>query len=356
MAINYNNNTEGRTYPKEELLCISYFDQIIGPSQFYCTEPLESEHPNLNKILEFNEKPGSFIFAFRKYQTVNHIFYVDSKFARGGQELLMISYLIRAAYFKNEIIDVFKYLESKKIILEQFAEDIKKLEDLPSILHNKNKNGLEGKLTELGSEEFKKKFLEMYENYLKMLSPRYEIEAPIQSNKKLKKIFIFGEKKSGKSTFLRNIEDIQFHNQINNDLPTRIYSLVIDNIEILTYDCIERNFECERCKNFGGCIKNAQAFILIFKPNDKNSIINAKDKFQKVLDACNDLENSKTPILIIENNFNNRQEFDSNYVYDFFNLEELKNCGMKIKYYSINVLKENKKIMKALHWLITHMI
>jgi len=41
---------------KGDILCISYFGQIIGPNQLYCNESLSNDgicHPNLNKILEF---------------------------------------------------------------------------------------------------------------------------------------------------------------------------------------------------------------------------------------------------------------------------------------------------------------
>ena len=94
----------------EQILCVSYFDQVIGPNLFYCSEEhLEGpEYPDLGRILEFNESEGSFIFAFRKYQTLNHIFFIDSNVARGRKEILMITYLIKSAYFKNEIADVFK--------------------------------------------------------------------------------------------------------------------------------------------------------------------------------------------------------------------------------------------------------
>lgn len=357
MSIKNNNNTEARSYPKEETLCISYFDQIIGPNQFYCQEPLSDiEHPNLNRILEFNDEPGSFIFAFRKYQTVNHLFNIPSEYARGGEELLMISYMIRAAYFRNEIVDVFKYLESKKPILESYAEELKKLKELPEILHAKNKSGLNGTILEIGSEKFKKEFLKLYEKYFKELSPKFEIESPLRKKKLTKKIFILGERYAGKTAFLKNVEDIQFHNQINNDLPTMIYEVVIDNLAILTYDCIERDFECDRCKNYGGCMKNAQAFILMLNATDKNSVAGTKEKFQKIVNKCKEIENQRVPILIIGNKFDDKEEFDSDYVYNAFNLKELQDCGMKIKYFPINVIKENNKIMQALRWLVRHMI
>jgi GTPase SAR1 family protein len=344
---------------KGEILCISYFDQILGPNQLFCNEALRSDGsglPNLNNILEFNDEPGSFIFAFRKYQTINFIFYIDSKFARGDAELLMITYMIRAAYFRNEIIDVFKFLDSKNSILEDYAEDLKNLEELPAILHDKNKSSLNGNIIELGSEGFKSKFLDLHKKYLKKLSPNFGIESPINIKQVTKKIFIFGERYVGKTTFLKNVELIQFHNQKNNDLPTRIYELVIDNIEIITYDCIDRNFECERCKNFGGCIKNAQCFILIINANDRKSLIKAKEKFQRIIDRYDEVENHKIPLLIIGNKFDNKEDFDSEFLNKTFNLKELKELGIKVKYSPINIMQEKKEIIGALRWLITNMI
>ena len=39
--------------------------------------------------------------------------------------------------FKDEIVDVFKYLDSKDPILEEFASEIKKLNEITSVLHLK---------------------------------------------------------------------------------------------------------------------------------------------------------------------------------------------------------------------------
>ena len=158
---------------KEEILCISYFDYLIGPSTFYCNESLEDnpDYPDLNKILDFNEEEGSFIFSYRKFQTINHLFFMQSDAARGGHELLMITYMIRAAYFKNEIIDVFKYLDSKIPILEEYASEIKEIEESigkPVIKTSRGGNERGGScLTETGEEilkifEDEKKSLDNY--------------------------------------------------------------------------------------------------------------------------------------------------------------------------------------------------
>ena len=103
-------------------------------------------------------------------------------------------------------------------------------------------------------------------------------------------------------------------------------------------------------------MKNAQAFILMLNATDKNSVAGTKEKFQKIVNKCEEIENERVPILIIGNKFDDKEEFDSDYVYNAFNLKELQDCGMKIKYFPINVIKENNKIMQALRWLVRHMI
>lgn len=343
----------------EQILCLSYFDQIIGPNLFYCSEEYDEEspdYPDLGRILEFNDEEGTFIFAFRKYQTVNHLFYIDSSYARGGKELLMISYLLRSSFFKNEITDVFKYLESKSIYLEQASKELSRLEELTDILHSRERSENKKGRFDLASKQFKSEFLKIFEKYQKKLSPISTAEVPGIQKPNKKKIFIFGARGTGKTTFLKSIEAIQFHNQTNNDLPTMIYEVVIDNIEIMSYDCVDQDFVCERCKNYGSCLKNSQGYIFLIDASKKSTLDNAKERYQRIVNSCSELENQTTPVLIIGNKFNGKEEISPDEIYHEFDLAEARNCGIRIQYYAINIAKENTKIMDALRWLIHQMI
>ena len=198
----------------EQILCVSFFDAILGPRVFYCSEEgIEEkkgkEFPDLGRILEFNEDEGSFIFAGRKYQTLNHIFYIHSPEARGGKDLLMITYMIKAAYFKNEITDVFKYLEQKKPVLQEMADDLADFDKLPLMLHQDGNGSSQESPIKLISQEMKEKFLGIFEEYFEKIFLKMGLGSG--EKPKNKKIFIFGPKDAGKSTFIRNIEAIQFH-------------------------------------------------------------------------------------------------------------------------------------------------
>ena len=343
---------------QNQILSITYFDQVIGPSTLYSSEPLSesTDVPDLNRILEFNDEEGTFIFAYRKFQTVNHIFYMDSKLARGGKELIMITYMIKTAIFKGEIVDVFRYLDSKAPVLEDFASEIKRLNEISTILHLK-KSALSGEyVLDLANEELKGSFLEIFNEYFKKLSPKYKLETPIRDKRLIKKIFIIGAPRVGKTTFLKNIELIQFLNVKRNDLPTRIYEVVIENMEILKYDKTLRVFECKEFENLENCINFSQGFILLFSLSDKNSVIQTKEVFTIVDNTRLEMETELAPILIIGNKFHDREEIDLEFIYETFEIEELRELGIKVEYFPINILKEDEKVMEALRWLIKNII
>ncbi|MFW9900567.1 MAG: ADP-ribosylation factor-like protein [Candidatus Thorarchaeota archaeon] len=343
---------------QNQILSVTYFDQIVGPTVLYSSESLSgsADTPDINRILEFNDEEGTFIFAYRKFQTVNHIFYMDSELARGGKELMMITYMIKTAIFKDEIVDVFKYLDSKTPVLEEFAAEIRKLDDIVEILHTK-KNSLNIEYTlDYANDELKTNFLNIFNKYFKKLAPKYRLETPIRDKRLIKKIFIIGAPKAGKTTLLKNLELIQFLNIKRNDLPSRIYEVVIENLEVLQYDDQMRDFECRDFENLENCVNFAQGFIIVFNLLDKNSIIQTKELFKIVDNTRLDINAELVPLLIIGNKFHGKMKLDLEYINEIFEINELKELGVKIKYIPIDILREDEKLMKAIRWLIRKIV
>lgn len=343
---------------QDQILCVSYFDQVIGPSKLYCSELLTDVvgAPDLDRILEFNDEEGTFIFAARKYQTVNHLFYIDSKIARGGKDLLMITYMIKTAIFKDEIVDVFKYLDSKTPILEDFAEDLKILEELTSLLHLKKSLASDENVLNFADEGLKASFLEIYTRYFQKLTPEYRLETPIKNKRRVKKIFIVGSPKTGKKTLLKNIELIQFLNIKNNDLPTRIYEVIIENLEILNFDPVKCDFGCKAFDSFEDCLRYIQGLVFIFKLSDENSILETKNLFQIIEDKFTELEKESVPILIIGNKFKHVDDDRKEFIHNTFEIEHLKAIGRRIKYFPIKILEDDLRVMKALRWMIKNIL
>lgn len=344
---------------QEEILCISYFDAIIGPNTFYCNENISDKRdfPNLQRIIEFNDEEGTFIFAHRKFQSIHKIFYVPNELARGGKDLVMISYMIRAAYFKKEISDVFMYLDSKTPFLEEFAKKISELEEFPVILHkNKNING-ENNLLYLGSELLRSEFLQIYRNTFNKISLRNGESSLKNIDDDIKKIFIYGSQNVGKTPFLRTAEIIQFYKQEKLDLSTKLLEVIIDNMEIVYEECLNKDFDCDQCGKNNRCIKKAQGFILIFNVSDKKSIIEAKKKFDIITNHYYNHEPvNSIPILIIGNKLKQEEYISQDEIYKSFIIEDIDNPLMNLKYFSVDLLGDDKKTGQALRWLVKNII
>jgi len=346
--------------PDESILCLSYFDTVLGPNTFYCNTPLvKNEHPDLGRILEFQEEEGTFIFAYRKYQTINHIFYIDSEIARGGKDLLMITYMIRAAYYRDEITDIYNYLLSKSSELQEFASELKSNKELTALLHSQEDVSIRKNPLKFASKSFRKHFLDVFDKYYMKITPKINIATPITGKGDLKKIYVFGPRNSGKTTLLKNLEVIQFLNykdsEAKRNLTNKVYDFIIDNIELLTYECIENDFEGTQKGLYDYCLDNSEAFILIFNASDRNSIKDTIDMFQLVLNRCLD-KGEYMPIMIIGNKFHDKEEVRPDFIYENFDIDELEECGMALKYFSINVLIEDEKLINALRWLIKQLV
>jgi len=264
--------------------------------------------------------------------------------------------MIKTAIFKDEIVDVFKYLDSKAPVLEDFASEIKRLNELKPFLHIKKSGLTSDYALELANEKLKQSFLDIFNKYFKKLAPKYRLETPIKDKRLIKKIFIIGGPRVGKTTFLKNVELIQFLNIKRNDLPSRIFEVVIENLEILKYDKNLREFECREFENLENCVNFSQGFILLFNVSDKNSALRTKEIFQIVDNTRLEMETELAPILIIGNKFYNKKELEPKFINETFEIEELRELGVKIKFVPINILREDEKVMEALRWLIKQII
>jgi len=267
---------------------------------------------------------------------------MDSKIARGGTELIMISCIIRVSYFKNELTDIFKYLDSKKVFLEKFVYELKELPNFNLVLHKYHKNP--------SIEQFKEycieahvDFFSIYDRYYDLIFPESEVKIITQDINLKKKILLIGPKGSGKDTFLRSIEVLQFHSQRNLDIPTRILSVIIDNIVIVnTSDFLEGKIGLE----------SAQAIIFMIKNTDEDTTKEVNLLIENFISSYSSQLFGNIPLIIINNVFKGKKPLRAKEIKQYFKLDIVKKKKNPFKYYSLNVIKEDKKIIEPLKWLI----
>ncbi|MFX1275489.1 MAG: hypothetical protein ACFFAT_10645 [Promethearchaeota archaeon] len=317
----------------------------MGPNILYSKSDISNiyQFPDLSRILDFSENDGTFLFSFRKFQTVNTIFNMESKIARGGKDLIMISCVIRASYFKNELTDIFQYLQSKTPILENFAKKLKELPNFNLILHKYKKNPNMEQLIKY-CEEDNVDFFSVYDYFFELIFPEAEVKIITQDINLKKKILLLGSKDSGKDTFLKTIETLQFYSQRNLDIPTRILGIIIDNI------IVPKPSELQKPKL--NLIK-AQAIIYIIRNINERTLNELDLLLEDYLTFYLNEEHDKIPFLIINNFFKGEKPLKLKEIKEkSFNFIKLKKEKIPVKYYSFNVFNENPRLLEPLKWLI----
>jgi hypothetical protein len=116
------------------MILLIYFDRVLGPRIFASDPPqlvkdMETTHLEQIKSLLDTNAEGFFAHNFSpEFKTANYIFTVESEFARGGSELLMLTIII------SEEEPDYNFYES---ILKKFTTKIKGIKDLFKIFYER---------------------------------------------------------------------------------------------------------------------------------------------------------------------------------------------------------------------------
>ena len=137
---------------------------------------------------------------------------------------------------------------------------------------------------------------------------------------------------------------LQFYNQGRLDIPTRILGIIIDNIILSnTYEFLNDKVELDI----------AQAVIFLIKNNDKDTFTEVNSLIEKFIASYSKNKFGKVPLLIINNVFEGKTPIREKEIRkNISNLKLLKKEKIPIKYYSLNVLNEDPKLLEPLKWLI----
>ncbi|MFW9771424.1 MAG: hypothetical protein ACFFEO_04560 [Candidatus Thorarchaeota archaeon] len=112
------------------LLALSYFDRKMGPCVFYSYPEYKLKEENASIIANLMDQiisEGFFTHSFNSFYTINYYFEIDSEWARGKKEFLMISIIFKQPVsIETEkalftlCIEFIEWLKAKKDIFSAF--------------------------------------------------------------------------------------------------------------------------------------------------------------------------------------------------------------------------------------------
>jgi len=200
-------------------LALTFFDMKNGP-QIIATipKPIEKDKEDLiEKLMDLSMHENAFFEHIYQEENffgcANTSFSVPSRIARGGQDLLMLSFI------SEEELDLSVF----KPVLQKYVKKIVKIKDIYKGLYK----GTDFEVEE--SEKYRKKLI-------KILKDCFEEGRKIPEIQKPGKMLILGITKVGKTSIIKRITEKKFDPNIKPTLGMQIIKSVIDNFQFRIYD------------------------------------------------------------------------------------------------------------------------
>lgn len=303
-----------------KILLMCYFSAIEGP-KIFLSEPasLGEEYGKIPDLMSLY-KEGFFIHEFGGFKSANLIFNLPSKYARGKEEMLMVSLIAT-----NDQIDPGLSRE----ILESFKDEVLGLKDAYKAFYmgsNKHKG-----------DPKKLAFLEeLIKKYYMSIPSETMVFKPKNAN-----IFIFGLDKAGKTTIIRALQ-----NKIFKETPPTIAmdisKILIQNLQIMVYDAPGQS----RFRNlWTPQLNNQHGLVFVLDVTDEGRFQEASDALHGILthDDAMDL-----PLLILFNKVDLLPKVKVKRI-----LKEISNSSLKNRTYKLFPTSglTGKGIIKSFTWL-----
>ncbi|TXT61387.1 MAG: putative Histidine kinase [Promethearchaeota archaeon] len=304
-----------------KILTLSHFDFQYGP-QIILKAPKSTDDEaleNIPALMDLYEK-GFFIHMFGNFKSANLIFEIPSEYARGTQELLLISFLIDV----NSDIN----LNVTKELLKKFASKLKDIKNVYKAFHKISEDNTEARVK---FEEVKSLFKGFYDSFP---------EESIVIKRKAVKIFVYGLSQAGKTTIINTLQK----SVSKSTLPTtnvNISRVVVNDLSILTYDAPGQSKFHDLWMPY---LKDQNALVFVLDLADKAKYEHASKVLHKVAEK-KELKN--LPLLILLNKVD-IAEVNVDEVLEELHIDKFENRAFK--YYLTSGLT-NQGIEEAFDWL-----
>ncbi|MHA1268317.1 MAG: ADP-ribosylation factor family protein [Candidatus Helarchaeota archaeon] len=282
---------------------ISYFDNIDGPRPLLNVPEIldEMELNNIASLIDKTFEFGFFIYEFTDYTSANYFFEIESDWARGNKEMVLLSIIV-SKDFDYKAINI-------KALMEDFIKELNENKNVFKAFHIFDNNRRNDPEIEYYFEKLK--------NCVNDLNDSLPKETVALNNSQIK-IFVFGLDRAGKSTILNRVKTDLFV-KVSPTINLNIMNLIIGNMQLTCFDVSGQKRFRHTWKRF---IVSSQYLIFVIDVNKPERYEEAKTELWNVL---NYEEGQGVPLLILVNKIDLSKKVDLDYFIKFLELNKIKN-------------------------------
>lgn len=271
---------EGTMEPKEGNVwaLFSVFDSLAGPKVFMSHPPIdESVGMSVAELLDIRHDKGFFIHSFGEYSAINFPFRIDSPLARGGEDMLLVSF----------VFDFFcKQPQVVRDLMQEFIAAVQQIENVYVLFPP--------------DAEIDADYERKVNDVALLLEELYKTGKERLESSFIGKMLMVGLDKAGKTSITRVLRDPEgFSPTQRPTLGVNIVKTVMNEMEFSIYDVGgQKQFR----KRWFSTVAEPSAVIYVhdISESDENRIEESRQEFDGVVSWLNEIE-SDAPVLIVGN-------------------------------------------------------
>jgi ADP-ribosylation factor protein 6 len=259
---------------------LSYFHSIYGPRVLIQTPKVFTDQrvERVAKLMDTIFEKGYFIHKFSDIIAANYLFQIQSPWARGRKEMVLISVIFDSDTSEN--------ITEYEIPLKEFITKFRRVPKNHQCFYK----------SDFSKHKFKESIDEKFSTVEILLKDLYKA-LPLETvsiRGKATKLFIFGLDQAGKTTLLNRLKDNIFFQTLPT-LNINIMQIVLNNMQLVCFDVAGQ----KRFRNSWRTFMTAtNGLIFVFDSSNLDRIDEAREELFKVLGYE---EAQSIPLLVFSN-------------------------------------------------------
>lgn len=277
-------------------IIISYFDMIEG-SQTFLSYPKNlilnnSQMRQINKLLDITFEKSFFCHQFDFSNSANYYTEVPSKWARGGNESILVSVLLDST-------------ENPENWQDPLKEFINQLGNIPNIYKSFSYQ------TSRPDPDIQIKYQEL----LILTKNFYESTPETHVIQRIVKLFMFGLDRVGKTSISKRISEDLFE-KTSPTLWLNVHNFQFQNFQFVCFDVGGQKQFRSFWRNY---LDNSEILIFVVDGTEKARFPEAKKELWSILEICD----KKLPLLILNNKADVIEHTDNKFLVNELALTQL---------------------------------